>query len=160
MIFIENLNENFEVSESDLLSIENILKHTVELQLGAIDAEISLLLCDEAEIQRLNREYRGIDSVTDVLSFPANDLEKPAENTEGLEREGETVLLGDIAICLERAREQAAEYDNSFIEELRFLAVHGCLHIMGYDHMTEEDEKEMRLMQRRALGRKEDESLD
>ena len=81
MIFIENLNENFEVSESDLLSIENILKHTVELQLGAIDAEISLLLCDEAEIQRLNREYRGIDSVTDVLSFPANDLEKPAENT-------------------------------------------------------------------------------
>jgi len=90
---IENLNENFEVSESDLLSIENILKHTVELQLGAIDAEISLLLCDEAEIQRLNREYRGIDSVTDVLSFPANDLEKPAENTTPSSSEGYLVKV-------------------------------------------------------------------
>lgn len=160
MIYIENTQNDIEISEQDIAKIENILKSTAKMQLGEGEYEISLILTDADEIQRLNREYRGIDSVTDVLSFPANDLSEPAFDSSLLEKEDGCVLLGDIAICVSRAAEQAKEYLNSTIDELLFLSVHGCLHIMGYDHMTEEQEKEMRLAQRRALGKKEDEALD
>lgn len=105
------------------------------LESGGVKGDVCVLITDAEEIQSLNRTYRKIDRVTDVLTFPA--------------WEGEAILcpkdeyLGDIAICYERAVEQAEEYNHSLERELAFLAVHGSLHLMGYDHMTSEDEKNM-----------------
>ena len=101
---------------------------------GLEDDELSILLCDNKKIQ----EYRGIDRPTDVLSFALNE----GDDYEGSEEEHH--LLGDMILSLERAHEQAVEYGHSFERELAYLTTHSCLHILGYDHMTDEDKKEMR----------------
>lgn len=97
---------------------------------------INVILINNEEIQGLNRTYRDIDRPTDVLSFE-ND-------SYGLE-------LGDIFISIDKTIEQAVEYDHSFERELAFLTVHGFLHCLGYDHLTEEDEKEMIEIQKEIL---------
>ena len=107
--------------------------------------EMSVLLCDNKRIHELNREYRHIDRPTDVLSFALNE----GEEVNG---EAESQLLGDLVISLERTAEQAKEYGHPFERELAYLTVHGCLHILGYDHMTEEDKKEMRTEEEFILG--------
>lgn len=105
---------------------------------GLEDDELSILLCNNDKIHELNKEYRGIDKPTDVLSFALNE----GEDYEGSEEEHH--LLGDMIISLERTKEQSIEYGHSFERELAYLTTHSCLHILGYDHMTEEDKKEMR----------------
>ena len=112
------------------------------------DLSAELLLVSEEEIRELNARERGVDSVTDVLSFPSMDGIKGApilaeEHGEELDEDG-NVFLGSIVICEKRAREQAQEYGHSFERELWYLAVHGVLHCLGYDHMTEEEKREMR----------------
>ena len=107
---------------------------------------MSILLCDNAKIHKLNKEYRGIDRPTDVLSFALNE----GDDYEGSEEEHH--LLGDMIISLERTREQAIEYGHSFERELAYLTTHSCLHILGYDHMNEEDKKEMRTEEEFILG--------
>ena len=99
------------------------------------DAELSISFVDEEEIQAINRDYRDKDKVTDVISF---SLEEDEPEIEGLDMPR---VLGDIIICLEVAKEQAESYNHSLSRELGFLALHGFLHLLGYDHMTEEDEK-------------------
>jgi len=113
-----------------------------------VDGTLNILFTDGAEIRRLNRAFRNMDSVTDVLSFPANELSGPISESNGaalLETDPETgeVVLGDIAVCLERAEEQAAEYGHSLLRELCFLVAHGTYHLMGYDHVLPGDEKKM-----------------
>ncbi|WP_285718883.1 rRNA maturation RNase YbeY [Pelosinus sp. IPA-1] len=101
--------------------------------------EVSLVLADDEYIRVLNRQYRDKDCSTDVLSFALNEGEEP------LMIDGpEEVLLGDIIISLETATRQAEEYGHSLERELAYLTVHGILHLLGYDHMSEEDKKEMR----------------
>lgn len=95
--------------------------------------EFNIIFVDKDEIQRLNREFRKIDKVTDVISFALCDDEDIIQTNE----------LGDIFICLDRAFEQAEEYGHSVTREVAFLAVHGYLHLCGFDHMTEDDEKIM-----------------
>lgn len=112
------------------------------------DLSAELLLVSEEEIRQLNARERGVDSVTDVLSFPSMDGIKgqailAEEHGEELDEDG-NVFLGSIVICDKRAREQAQEYGHSFERELWYLAVHGILHCLGYDHMTEEEKREMR----------------
>ena len=97
------------------------------------------------DFQELNREYRGKDMPTDVLSFALNEGDEAS-----IEEEGQ--LLGDIVISLERTAEQAKEYNHDFIRELAYLTVHSCLHILGYDHMIDEDKKEMRTEEEFVLG--------
>lgn len=101
---------------------------------GAL-GDVTILVTTPEEIQRMNREFRNIDRVTDVLTFPAWEGEVLMAPPDG--------YLGDVAICLERAREQAQDYGHSLERELGFLAVHGGLHLLGYDHMTPEDEAVM-----------------
>ena len=112
------------------------------------DLSAELLLVSEEEIRQLNARERGVDSVTDVLSFPSMDGIKgqpilAEEHGEELDEDG-NVFLGSIVICEKRAREQAQEYGHSFERELWYRAVHGILHCLGYDHMTEEEKREMR----------------
>lgn len=95
--------------------------------------EFNIIFVSKDEIQRINREFRKIDKVTDVISFALCDDEDIIQTNE----------LGDIFICLDRAFEQASEYGHSITREVAFLAVHGYLHLCGFDHMTEDEEKVM-----------------
>lgn len=127
-----------------------------------LSAEI--IVVDGEEIRRLNRDMRGIDGVTDVLSFPSLDgIKGKALQTEDFPAdldEEDRLFIGSIAICEQRAREQAEEYGHSFEREMNYLAAHGVLHLLGYDHMTDADKAEMRekeeyVLQKINLGREE-----
>lgn len=136
--------DKIEVTDEISAAISAALK-AAQAELG-IPACLNLLFTDDEGIRELNREFRDIDRATDVLSFPAYEL--PAFLAEYLDEvdaeyvEGE-LFLGDIAISMERAKEQAQEYGHSLIRETAFLALHGTLHLMGYDHTTPEEEKIM-----------------
>ena len=107
--------------------------------------EISLSFVTAEEIHELYRQYRGVDSVTDVLSFPLlEDLNELYDTEEGSSEEDEPVALGDVVICLERAEEQAEEFGHSREREIVYLFTHSVLHLLGYDHMEEEEKQEMR----------------
>ena len=124
---------------------ENIIRKAAEYVLSRenVRASVCITVVDEAEIQRINHEFRNIDRVTDVLSFPAWD---------GGEYDLTDGFLGDIAICEKRAREQAKEYGHSLERELAFLTVHGMLHLLGYDHMQPDEEKVMFGLQETILS--------
>ena len=113
---------------------------------GAADAEVSVTLTDNAHIHELNRDYRGIDRPTDVLSFALNESDEP-EILDGPEVD----VLGELVISVERAQEQAMEYGHSLRREIAFLTVHGMLHLLGYDHMEEEERNEMEEEQRYVM---------
>lgn len=110
---------------------------------------VNVLLTDDAGIHALNREYRGVDRPTDVLSFPLNELIPGEFDPEKCERDPETgdVLLGDMALSLERCAAQGEEFGTGFERELQYLAVHSTLHLLGYDHIDEDADK--RLMRSR-----------
>lgn len=105
---------------------------------GVDAAEVSVVLVDDERIHELNRDYRGVDRPTDVLSFAMREGEgEPVQTEEGRE------LLGDIVISVETAERQANQYGHSLRRELAFLAVHGFLHLLGYDHQSPEQERVM-----------------
>ncbi len=109
---------------------------------------VEFVFVDEEEIQRLNRETRNMDKVTDVLSYPTLDnikgkALKGEEHPFEMDEEG-NLLIGSIAVCTKRAKEQAKEYGHSYERELHYLLVHGIMHCLGYDHITEEERAEMR----------------
>ena len=106
--------------------------------------EVSVSFVSPEEIHQLNREYRGVDRVTDVLSFP--QFESPEEMT------GDLIELGDVVICREQAEAQAEEYGHSFEREIIYLFVHSILHLLGYDHMEEDEKKEMRAREEEVMG--------
>lgn len=115
------------------------LLHHAELA----EAELSLVLCDDAFIRALNRQWRGIDSATDVLSFAMGEGEDSDLNTQ---------ILGDIVISLDTAARQAAELGHGVPEEMRVLLVHGFLHLLGYDHIEPDDAAEMAEAEARLLA--------
>ena len=104
------------------------------------DGELSLLLCDDARIRELNRDFRGIDKATNVLSFPA--AEAPGQTT-----------LGDIAIAHETVAREAREEAKSFADHYAHMVVHGLLHILGYDHEDDDEAEEMEALERATLKR-------
>ncbi|HKM42966.1 MAG TPA: rRNA maturation RNase YbeY [Limnochordia bacterium] len=110
------------------------------------EIEVSITFVDDKAIQVLNRDYRGIDEPTDVLSFPQDD-----EGGFGV-YEDMPEILGDIVISLERARDQAADYGHSVTREVLYLAVHGFFHLLGYDHNSPDEQRCMREMEEKVLG--------
>lgn len=110
------------------------------------DIEISVILVDDEKIHQINRDYRHIDRSTDVISFALEDNEQ--FYVEGMPRE-----LGDIFISVDHAKAQAQEYGHSLRREMCFLFTHGVLHLLGYDHMTKEDEEEMFGLQKVILNK-------
>ena len=108
---------------------------------------ISITLTNPSNIQKINKEYRNIDKETDVLSFPMFEKYEIAN----LDNTNEDIL-GDMVISIERVEEQAKEYGHSFERELAYMVVHSFYHLLGYDHMTEEDKKEMREKEENVLG--------
>lgn len=112
--------------------------------------EVDVSLVDEDLIQQINRDYRGIDKITDVISFAFNDDKKESSQIKSFDV---LKLLGEIFICIPRAIEQAKEIGNTVNRELLFLFTHGLLHLLGYDHMKEEDEKVMFKLQDEILDK-------
>lgn len=124
------------------------------------NAEIELVFADEAEIRALNAEQRGIDRVTDVLSFPALSLTAgnyppftPQNYPFDSEPDGGSVALGSVVICKEAAARQAAEYGHSVAREEGYLFLHGVLHLLGFDHVQEKDRAAMRTSEEEILRR-------
>ena len=128
----------------------------------ALDAEqipvpclISVMLTDEEGIRRVNRDFRGIDRATDVLSFPLNELSPGAFDPELCERDPETgaVMLGDMMISLPRCEAQGEEFGHGFEREIMYLSVHSVLHLLGYDHVDEgEMKRQMRQREKFIMG--------
>ncbi|WP_049424337.1 rRNA maturation RNase YbeY [Staphylococcus warneri] len=119
--------------------IEKLLNFAKQQEEISEDAELSITFVDKSEIQEINKMYRDKDKVTDVISFALEEDEPDIDMSEfDIPR-----VLGDIIICTDVAQEQSESYGHSFERELGFLALHGFLHLLGYDHMNEEDEKEM-----------------
>lgn len=138
----EIINEtNEEIKE--LLEVEKLLKFALKYQ-KVDNAIFNVIIVDEETIRNINREYRGKDSVTDVISFALEDDESFIQT--------DFRILGDIYICLNRAKTQAIEYGHSFSREISFLTIHGLLHLLGYDHMNEKDEKIMFNLQEMILN--------
>ncbi|ORT99447.1 GTP-binding protein Era [Anaerovibrio sp. JC8] len=132
--------------------VEEIVRHAAEVTgplYGVENGEVSITLTNNEYIHQLNNKYRGLDRPTDVLSFAFADSQDQEPEIEG----GlETEILGDIIISVDKAKEQAKEYGHSLKRELSFLTVHGMLHLMGYDHMDEEERLEMEEEQRYVMN--------
>ena len=122
---------------------KRVVKKAVETALAAEGVEepaaIDILLTDDETIHEINREHRGVDRPTDVLSFPMNELTPGAFDPDLCEwdYERECLLLGDMVISMERCAQQAEEFGHSFEQEVAYLAVHSALHLLGYDHVDE-----------------------
>ncbi|WOV85517.1 rRNA maturation RNase YbeY [Sporosarcina jeotgali] len=136
--FIDEINGDGKVAESLIQTLLSFAADAEGLEAGT---ELSVTFLDDSAIQQINRDYRGKDQATDVISFALEE-----------EGEGEAAVigaddiprhLGDLLISVETAKRQAEEYGHSIERELGFLALHGFLHLLGYDHMTETDEKKM-----------------
>ena len=112
---------------------------------------ITITLTNPENIKKINKEYRNIDRATDVLSFPMFENEELEEKIKKNDFEHEDVL-GDIIISVEKVQEQAIEYGHSFERELSYMVVHGFYHLMGYDHIQEEDKKKMRPKEEKILS--------
>lgn len=127
--------------------IRRAILETLEYEGYDEEAEVSVTFTDNEGIRALNKQFRDIDRATDVLSFPMLGSEDDTED-------GDTTMLGDIVISLQRAREQALEYGHSFEREAAFLCVHSVLHLLGYDHeLSDADDLDMRLRQRIIMER-------
>lgn len=142
-------DENNRLTEEQRQLVESILIYTAEKEEVDSNSELSVTFVSNDEIQEINREWRGKDQATDVISFAMEELGED-EIDFGL-LEDEPIVLGDLIISVERCREQAAEYGNHFERELGFLAVHGFLHLLGYDHIEKADEEVMTKRQEEIL---------
>ena len=142
---------DFTSINEDFNNYEEIYSYLIEKAFKVLnlsfDPVISVSFIDNEEIHRINKEYRKIDRPTDVISFAFLDNEDRAKEYAS----GMPVILGDIYISLDKADEQAKEYGHSMKRELCFLFVHGLLHLLGYDHMTKEDEEIMFPLQDKIL---------
>ena len=142
------------LTKAQLSAVEKAMDGFVETD---VTLGVELIFVPEDEIQRLNRETRSVDKVTDVLSYPTLDDIKGqpifgADYPYDIDEDG-VLLIGSIAICKKRAKEQAEEYGHSYERELHYLLVHGIMHCLGYDHMTEEEKAEMREKEEFVLGK-------
>ncbi|HKM10536.1 MAG: rRNA maturation RNase YbeY [Bacilli bacterium] len=146
---------DFQTTFSELSSFEEEYKRLLEKTLHHLnvgdDVIVSVSFVDNEFIHQMNRDYRHIDRPTDVISFAFLDGE--ANPLELLKDNKSPVCLGDIYISIEKARQQADEYGHPLKRELQFLFVHGLLHLLGFDHMTEEDEKVMFALQDEILNK-------
>lgn len=133
-VMVTDIQDIVEITEDRLLLLEEIGNLILRLEGQSQECEVSIILVDNSYIRELNFTYRGDDCPTDVLAFNLQD------NNTFLE---EVIILGDVIISVEKAQEQARVYGHTLQREIAFLAIHGILHLLGYDHQTKEAEQEM-----------------
>lgn len=159
MIFIDNRQNIIDVTEEMQKKICDTIEYSLKEEKVNVDYEISLIFVDNEEIRNLNKQHRNIDKSTDVLSFPMLDYTDGKVYKEMYENfkfdetylDNNYLVLGDIVLSLERAKEQSEEYEHSFIREVCYLSVHSILHLLGYDHMAEDDKIKMRKREEEIL---------
>ncbi len=147
-LVIDFIDETNEVSEEQQKELEQLLEAAAIYENLQEGAEVSVTFVDNDRIQEINHQYRHKNQPTDVISFA---LEEMGEDEMQIIGDEMPRVLGDIVISIPKAHEQAEEYNHSFMRELGFLTVHGFLHLLGYDHETSEDEKEMFTRQKDIL---------
>lgn len=129
-----SIRKKAEATIGEVLKVEKITEN----------AEVSLSIVDRDAIHKLNKDYRDVDRETDVLSFPLDE--------EGYDNEGNPIiLLGDIVICLDVAEDQANDFGHSLEREMMYLICHSTLHLLGYDHIEEDDKREMRAKEKEVM---------
>ncbi|MEG1703499.1 MAG: rRNA maturation RNase YbeY [Niameybacter sp.] len=157
-LYLEDDYEFFEQQEGLLDTVKAVINKCLEIEKVPYPAEISLTIVDKAEIQAINKEHREMDKPTDVLSFP--QIDSVANGVIGWDNLDEAsimnydtkdILLGDIVLCYEVAQEQAKEYGHALKREVCFLVAHSMFHLLGYDHMNENDEELMMAKQNQVL---------
>lgn len=148
-LVIDFLDETESVTEQQMAEMEKLLNYAALRMKVSAESEVSVTFVTNERIQEINREYRDKDSVTDVISFAMEELGEGEIELIGADIPR---VLGDIIISVARTKEQAEEFGHSFMREFGFLAVHGFLHLLGYDHVTEEQEKVMFTLQKEILN--------
>ena len=135
-------------------AIKRAMKAVLKAENVNVKCLVNVLITDNEGIHRINREYRDVDRPTDVLSFPQADLIAGAFDADMAEYDYDTrrYNLGDMAVSVDKIREQAKEYGNTVLYELSYLTVHSCLHLLGYDHLDEgEQKKQMRAREKEIM---------
>lgn len=161
MIYVDNRQEKIEVSEILIENLKKVIQFTLMEEEVDVECEVSLLFVDNEEIREINNETRSIDRETDVLSFPMleyqdkkvfKQLYKNYEFSQS-DFDGNELVLGDIVLSLEKALEQSKEFSHSYEREASYLVVHSVLHLLGYDHIEEEDKVIMRSREEEILNK-------
>jgi probable rRNA maturation factor len=160
MIYIDDRQDKINVTEDITKTIEEVINFTLKKEQFNYKYEISLIFIDNEQIKVINKKTRNIDRATDVLSFPMLDYEEGKVFKQIYENydfddsyfDEENLVLGDIALSLERTEEQRKEYNHSFLREICYLIVHSILHLLGYDHIKEEDKRVMRKREEEILN--------
>jgi metalloprotein, YbeY/UPF0054 family len=149
---IEFLNADSEMQKLLKRIYKAAMKHFKQKDIFVVEVKT----VDDLEIRRLNRELRGVDSVTDVLSFPSLEISSlPVKKTayaDDVDPESGRIVLGEIVMCMEKIVSQAAEYGHSVVRESGYLFLHGLLHLLGYDHIEEVDRAKMRAEEEAILN--------
>ena len=152
-ILIDNRQNKVDAINLEEL-VEKVIKTVLKVEKVIDNVEVSVSFVDNEEMRKLNKYYRGIDKPTDVLSFPLAEFEETYDKIEKIDQESEEVQpIGDIVISLEKALEQSIEYGHSFEREVAYLTAHSMLHLLGYDHQTEEERKIMRQKEEEIMAR-------
>lgn len=153
-VFLEDLQDKIPMDENMKKLLIRAVQECITHSEISLACETGITLVDDVRIREINKEFRNIDSATDVLSFPMLEMEEGAIlSTEGdIDRDENLLLLGDIVISLERAKQQAEEFGHSLNREIAFLSTHGMFHLLGYDHMTKQQEKKMLEKQEEVLA--------
>lgn len=147
IVTLENNQDEIQVPEELEATLKKAMDIVAEKEHLRENAEVDITLVNNEEIYALNKEYRGIDRPTDVLSFALDEGdEEPEVEDEEVEH-----LLGDVIISAQKAVEQGEEFGHGLTREMTYLAVHGMLHLLGYDHMVEEDKRVMRAREEEIL---------
>lgn len=142
-LWIDNRQAIHPVDEALMGEVERAVKMALLMERNSLDYEVSVSFVTKEEIHGLNREYRGVDRPTDVLSFPLDEEDEVFGEMD--------VLLGDIVISMETAMEQAEEFGHPLMREVVYLTVHSMFHLMGYDHETDEEKQVMRGREKTVL---------
>jgi len=160
MIFIDNRQNKIEVTDELKNDLKDVIEYTLKEEKLLIDNEVSVILIDNEEIREINLCQRGIDKITDVLSFPMlhypeNKVFKEVYINYKFDQGDlydEKLVIGDVALSLERAKHQSEEFGHSFTRECTYLTVHSILHLLGYDHMEETQKNIMRKREEEILN--------
>lgn len=138
--YIDNRQDHIEITDNLKKTIESVIIESLKVEGYYTDVEVSISFVDNIEIKELNKEYRNIDEITDVLSFPMDD-----DLLVSIQ------LLGDIIISTEKAIEQASEFGHSINREISYLIAHSMFHLMGYDHIDKKEKNIMRLKEKQVM---------
>lgn len=160
MILTENRQNKIEIGEEFIDKLEAVIDYALKAEEMDKEYELSVIFVDNHQIREINREFRDIDRETDVLSFPM--LEYPEHSIyreiylnkilDSSYYDEDKLVIGDMALSLEKALEQSKDYGHSFERETAYLTVHSVLHLLGYDHMEEEDKIKMRKREEEILN--------